>query len=148
MVETDAIIDHVAKSGTDSVVVTGGEPLMWNLDYLCSGLKEKNISTYIETSGAYHMSGDWDWICLSPKKNMPPVDEICKGAHELKIIIQDKSDFEWAEKYRKMVSSNCRLFLQPEWSRFETIVPEIVEYIKRNPVWRISLQVHKYMHIP
>jgi len=148
MVETDAIIDHVVKSGTDSVVVTGGEPLMWNLDYLCSGLKEKNISTYIETSGAYHLSGDWDWICLSPKKNMPPVDEIYKGAHELKIIIQDKSDFEWAEKYRKMVSSNCRLFLQPEWSRFETIVSEIVEYIKRNPEWRISLQVHKYMHIP
>jgi len=148
MVDTEAIIDRVAKSGTDSVVVTGGEPLMWNLDYLCTGLKKKNIRTFIETSGAYPLSGEWDWICLSPKRNMPPVNEICKVADELKVIIEDKSDFEWAEKYRGMVSSKSRLFLQPEWSRFETIIPEIVEYVKRNPIWRISLQVHKYMHIP
>jgi organic radical activating enzyme len=148
MVETESIIDRITKSGTDSVVVTGGEPLMWNLDYLCSGLKEKNIRTYIETSGAYPLSGEWDWICLSPKKNMPPVNEICIVADELKVIILDKTDFEWAEKYRKRVNSKCRLFLQPEWSRFETIIPEIVEYVKRNSIWRISLQVHKYMHIP
>lgn len=148
MVETEVIIDHVAKSGTESVVVTGGEPLMWNLDYLCAGLKNRNIRTFIETSGAYPLSGKWDWICLSPKRNMPPVNENYEVADELKVIIQDKSDFEWAEKYRGMVSSKCRLFLQPEWSRFETIIPEIVEYIKRNPIWRISLQVHKYMHIP
>jgi len=148
MVETEAIIDHVAKSGTDSVVVTGGEPLMWNLDYLCAGLKNRNIRTFIETSGAYPLSGNWDWICLSPKRNMPPVYENYEAADELKVIIQDKNDFELAEKYRGMVSSKCRLFLQPEWSRFETIIPEIVEYIKRNPIWRISLQVHKYMHIP
>jgi organic radical activating enzyme len=148
MVETESIIDRITKSGTDSVVVTGGEPLMWNLDYLCSGLKRKNISTYIETSGAYPLSGEWDWICLSPKKNIPPVNEICIVADELKVIIQDKTDFEWAEKYRGMVNCKCRLFLQPEWSRFETIIPEIVEYVKRNSIWRISLQVHKYMHIP
>jgi 7-carboxy-7-deazaguanine synthase len=148
MVETDAIIDHVVSSGTDSVVVTGGEPLMWSLDYLCSGLKKLKISTFIETSGAYPLSGEWDWICLSPKRNMPPVYEICKAADELKVIIEDKSDFEWAEKHREMVSNKSRLYLQPEWSRFETIIPEIVEYVKRNPVWRISLQVHKYMHIP
>jgi len=148
MVETESIIDRIIKSGTDSVVVTGGEPLMWNLDYLCSGLKKKNISTYIETSGAYPLSGEWDWICLSPKKNIPPVNEICIVANELKIIIQDKTDFEWAEKYRELVNSKCRLFLQPEWSRFETIIPEIVEFIKRNSIWRISLQAHKYMHIP
>jgi 7-carboxy-7-deazaguanine synthase len=148
LVETNVIIDHVIKSGADSVVVTGGEPLMWNLDYLCTELKKRNILTFIETSGAYSLSGEWDWICLSPKKNTPPGQEICKVADELKVIIQDISDFEWAEKYRGMVNSACRLFLQPEWSRFENIIPEIVEYIKIHQVWRISLQVHKYMHIP
>lgn len=148
MVGTETIINHVIDSGADSVVVTGGEPLMWSLDLLCDGLKRKNISTFIETSGAYPLTGNWNWICLSPKKNMPPMDEICKVADELKVIIQDKSDFEWAEKYHNLVNSACRLYLQPEWSRFENIVPEIVEYIKKNSVWRISLQVHKYMHIP
>jgi len=148
MVHADDIVSKVLKSGTDSVVVTGGEPLMWNLDYLCNALKMNNIGTFIETSGAYPLSGKWDWICLSPKKNMPPVKEICDAADELKVIIQDKSDFDWAEKYRVLVGSNCRLFLQPEWSRFETIIPEIVEYVKKNQSWRISLQVHKYMHIP
>jgi len=148
MVETIALIDHVIDSGADSVVVTGGEPLMWNLDFICNGLKSKNISTFIETSGAYPLSGTWDWICLSPKKNMPPGDEMCNIADELKVIVQDTSDFEWAEKYRGMVRQECRLFLQPEWSRFEKIIPDIVDYIKKNPKWRISLQVHKYMHIP
>jgi 7-carboxy-7-deazaguanine synthase len=148
MVSADEIIERVVKSGTDSVVVTGGEPLMWNLDYLCSGLKINKIKTFIETSGAYKLSGKWDWICLSPKQNMPPVDEICSVADELKVIIQDSGDFIWAEKYRKMVNEDCRLFLQPEWSRFEKITPEIVLYIKKNPFWRISLQSHKYMHIP
>jgi organic radical activating enzyme len=148
MVDTKTIIDHVIDSGADSVVVTGGEPLMWKLDLLCDFLKNKNISTFIETSGGYPLSGTWDWICLSPKKNMPPDSKICKVADELKVIVQDKSDFEWAEKYRGMVSNRCRLYLQPEWSRFDNIIPEIVSYIKKNPVWRISLQVHKYMHIP
>lgn len=148
LVETDAIIDRVIKSGTNSVVVTGGEPLMYNLSYLCEGLRKMNIGTFIETSGAYALSGEWDWICLSPKKNMPPVGQICNVANELKIIVEDKTDFTWAEKYRKIVNSSCRLYLQPEWSRFETIIPEIVGYIKKNPEWRISLQSHKYMHIP
>jgi organic radical activating enzyme len=130
------------------VVITGGEPLMWNLDILCNGLKKNNISTFLETSGAYPLSGKWDWICLSPKKNMPPVIENCKVADELKVIIQDKSDFEWAEKYNSMVSKTCKLFLQPEWSRFDDIIADIVDYVKKNPNWRISLQVHKYMHIP
>ena len=148
VIETKTIIDRVIDSGADSVVITGGEPLMWNLDFLCNGLKKNNISIFLETSGAYSLSGHWDWICVSPKKNMPPVAEMCKVADELKVIIQDKYDFEWAEKYSCMVSDTCKLFLQPEWSRFDTVVPEIVEYIKKNPKWRISLQVHKYMHIP
>lgn len=148
VIETKTIIDRVKQSGADSVVITGGEPLMWNLDILCNGLKINNISTFLETSGAYPLSGKWDWICLSPKKNMPPVIENCKVADELKVIIQDKSDFEWAEKYNSMVSKTCKLFLQPEWSRFDDIIADIVDYVKKNPNWRISLQVHKYMHIP
>jgi organic radical activating enzyme len=148
VVESKAIVKRVVQSGADSVVVTGGEPLMWSLDFLCQELKNNNINTYIETSGAYPMSGDWDWICLSPKRNMPPIVEICKVANELKVIVQDSSDFEWAERYLGMVNSECLLYLQPEWSRFEFVVPGIVEYIKKNPIWRISLQVHKYLHIP
>ena len=148
VVETNSIIERVIASGADSVVITGGEPLMWNLDLLCRELKKQNINTFVETSGAYPLSGKWDWICLSPKKNMPPLTEIVKVADELKVIIQDKQDFEWAEKYQSSVNSACRLFLQPEWSRFDDITPEIVNYIKKNPNWRISLQVHKYMHIP
>jgi organic radical activating enzyme len=148
MVNTDEIIEKALRSGTNSVVVTGGEPLMWDLDYLCKGLKKSNIKTFLETSGAYKLSGSWDWICLSPKKNMPPADEICGVADELKVIIQNSDDFEWAEKYRKMVNVDCRLFLQPEWGRFKDITPEIVSYIKQYPYWRMSLQAHKYMHIP
>lgn len=148
MISTDVIIDHAIKSGTDSVVVTGGEPLIWNLDYLCNGLKENNIKTFIETSGAYPLSGKWDWICLSPKKNMPPLEKICSISDELKVIIQTTGDFDWAEKYRTLVRKECKLFLQPEWSRFKLITPEIVNYIKNNPAWQISLQIHKFMHIP
>jgi organic radical activating enzyme len=148
LAKTDEIIEHVVKSGTKCVVVTGGEPLMWNLDYLCSGLKQNSICTFIETSGAYPLSGKWDWICLSPKKNMPPVETICNEADELKVIIESKDDFSWAEKYCRKVKSSCRLFLQPEWSNFENIIPEIVAYVKKNPHWRISIQAHKYMHIP
>jgi len=145
---TDDLIKSAVDSGTDSVVVTGGEPLTWNLDYLCNGLKKNGISTYLETSGAYPLSGTWDWICLSPKRNMPPLKEICKVADELKIIIEDRNDFIWAEKYRKTVGRKCRLFLQPEWSRFDKVIADIVDYVSKNNCWRISLQIHKYMHIP
>lgn len=148
MVSVDKIVENVISSGANSVVVTGGEPLMWNLDYLCDELKNKNIATFIETSGAYPLSGKWDWICLSPKKNAPPNDKICRKADELKVIIQNQSDLAWAEKYKTAVRKKCRLFLQPEWSRFEGIIPVIVEYVKKNPEWQISLQSHKYMHIP
>ena len=148
LIKTDEIIERAVSSGADSVVITGGEPLMWNLDYLCTGLKQNKICTFIETSGAYPLSGRWDWICLSPKRNIPPSENICQKADELKVIIETSDDFLWAEKYRKLVSRNCRLFLQPEWSRFENIIPEIVDYVRKNPAWRISLQAHKYMHIP
>jgi 7-carboxy-7-deazaguanine synthase len=148
LVETREIVSNVVGSGADSVVVTGGEPLMWNLDFLTSELKRNRICTYLETSGAYPLSGKWDWICLSPKRNMPPENEICRIADELKVIIEQSRDLKWAEKYRNMVSDHCRLFLQPEWSRFESVIPVIVDYVRKNYKWRISLQVHKYMHIP
>lgn len=148
LIETGEIIEHAVHSGTKSVVVTGGEPLMWNLDYLCAGLKKRGISTFIETSGSYPLSGQWDWICLSPKRNVPPVGNICLIADELKVIIEVRNDLEWAEKYRRLVGRRCMLFLQPEWSRFSAIIPEIVAYVKGNPHWKISLQIHKYMHIP
>ena len=148
LTDADDIIRHVIDSGTDSVVVTGGEPLMWNLNYLCTQLKKSRIKTYLETSGAYPLSGKWDWICLSPKKNMLPVDEIYSLANELKIIVEKKSDLEWAKEFSSRVNNECRLFLQPEWSRFEGVITEIVDFIKNNKEWRISLQIHKYMHIP
>lgn len=148
LVNTDDIIRKASDSGTDSVVVTGGEPLMWNLDYLCDGLKKMKIKTFLETSGSHPVSGKWDWICLSPKINKLPSDEIYKMADELKVIILGKHDFVWAERYRGVVSENCMLYLQPEWSRFEKVVPEVIEYIKSNPAWRISVQIHKYLHIP
>ena len=148
LVETGEIIEHAVYSGTKSVVVTGGEPLMWNLDFLCAGLKKRGISTFIETSGSYPLSGQWDWICLSPKRNVPPVGNICLIADELKVIIEVRDDLEWAEKYRRLVGRRCMLYLQPEWSRFSTIIPEIIAYVKGNPHWKISLQIHKYMHIP
>ncbi len=148
LVSTDSIVSNAVQSGTDSVVVTGGEPLIWNLDYLCGEFKKRNIKTFIETSGAYPISGEWDWICLSPKKNMPPLEKIFTVADELKVIIQSPSDFDWAEKNRLLVRSGCHLFLQPEWSRYETIIPAIVEYVKKKTAWKISLQSHKFMHIP
>jgi organic radical activating enzyme len=128
--------------------VTGGEPLLWNLDYLCKGLKRNDICTCIETSGAHPLSGIWDWITLSPKKNMPPLKSIFEMAHELKVIVKTADDLEWAEKWRCMAGAGCMLFLQPEWSRFRYIIPEIVRYVMKNSDWRISLQIHKYMHIP
>jgi organic radical activating enzyme len=104
--------------------------------------------TFLETSGAYQLSGEWDWICLSPKKNMPPVPPVIEMAHELKVVVSDESDFLWAEEQSRQVKRECLLYLQPEWSVSETMIPEIVEYVKRNTKWMISLQAHKYMKIP
>jgi len=148
MVSVSEIIENVLKSGTDSVVVTGGEPLMWNLDLLCKELKRNKITTYLETSGSYSLSGEWDWICLSPKKNKRPLDEIWHIANELKVIIGEQEDFLWAEECRKKVGKDCILYLQPEWRSYKEIIPAIVDYVKRHPWWRISLQTHKFMNIP
>jgi len=148
MVAIGGIIDNVLQAGADSVVVTGGEPLMWNLTLLCSSLRAHGIKTFIETSGAYPLTGSWDWITLSPKKGMLPEPEIWLKADELKVIIEDGTDFEDAEKYSLKVGPQCRLLLQPEWSRYESMIGVITEYVKKNPRWAVSLQAHKFMHIP
>ena len=143
----NTIVNH-AKKYSDTVVITGGEPLMWSMNYLTSELKQHGIKTHIETSGAYSFSGVWDWFCLSPKKTKLPLEEVYKEADELKIIIFNKSDFKFAEEQAAKVGSNCELFLQPEWSKKEKMTELIVDYVMKNPKWKISLQTHKYLNIP
>ncbi len=130
------------------VVITGGEPLMHNLDELTATLQAAGLETNIETSGAHPLSGSWDWICLSPKKFKAPLPEILPLANELKIVVFNKSDFNWAEKYAALVSSSCKLFLQPEWDKAAEVTPLLIEYIKQNPQWELSLQIHKYINVP
>ena len=144
----DIIVQNASKYPSKAVVVTGGEPLIYNLDYLTGELQQKGIKTFIETSGAYPLSGQWDWICLSPKKFKGPVPGIAIHAHELKVIVFNKSDFAFAEDYAKIVSPACKLYLQPEWSRSKEMTPLIVDYVMNNPKWEISLQTHKYLNIP
>ncbi|HNX86763.1 MAG TPA: 7-carboxy-7-deazaguanine synthase QueE [Bacteroidales bacterium] len=144
----DQIVAYAASFPAKAVVVTGGEPLLYNLDYFCKKLKESGIRTYLETSGSLRLSGSWDWICLSPKKDVPPLPETLKKANELKVIIHEPEDLRWAETNRPLVSPECLLYLQPEWSSRRQIIPVIIDYIKKYPVWKISLQSHKYMNIP
>jgi organic radical activating enzyme len=129
-------------------VITGGEPTLYKLEGLTSALKKEGFATNIETSGSSPLTGTWDWICLSPKKFKPPLPGILKKANELKIIIFNKSDFDWAEKYAAEVSDFCKLYLQPEWGKSEKVTPGIIEYIKQNPQWELSLQIHKYINVP
>jgi organic radical activating enzyme len=148
VVPAEQIVEHVIAHPAAAVVVTGGEPLMANMDYLTGMLKREGIETFLETSGAYPLSGTWDWICLSPKRNAPPVEELYKKAHELKVIIASEEDLDWAIKNGELVTAGCKLYLQPEWSQRDVILPVIIEFAKENPKWMISLQSHKYMHIP
>jgi 7-carboxy-7-deazaguanine synthase len=147
-VSVDPIIEKAGTFPARSIVVTGGEPLVYNLDYLCNGLKSKGITTFLETSGSVALSGIWDWICLSPKKDAPPLTEILNQADELKVIVEHPADLEWAEANASEVKQGCILYLQPEWSVSEKIIPVIVRYIMDHPQWKISLQSHKYMGIP
>jgi len=130
------------------VVITGGEPLMHQLDELTDELHRAGFHTHIETSGSHPLSGHWDWICLSPKKFKAPLPEIVPLAHELKVVIFNKSDFKWAEEYAAQVSPSCKLYLQPEWDKASQVTPMIIEYIKQNPRWELSLQIHKYINVP
>ena len=148
LTSADQIIENALKYPGKAVVITGGEPLIYNMDYLTKGLQNAGIKTFIETSGAYPLSGSWDWICLSPKKFKGPKKEVAEAAGELKVIVFNKSDFAWAEENSKLVSENCKLYLQPEWSKADVITPLIIDYVKNNPRWEISLQTHKYLNIP
>lgn len=144
-------IEHIvtqAKQYSDTVVVTGGEPLMWNMDPLCKALHGQGMRVHIETSGAYALTGTWDWFCLSPKKNKRPLQAAYDYADELKVIIYNKDDFKFAEEQAAQVAPSCKLFLQPEWSRREKVMPLIVDYVLANPKWKASLQTHKYLNIP
>jgi 7-carboxy-7-deazaguanine synthase len=144
----EEIINKVKSTSTDFVVLTGGEPAMYNLNQLVDSLKELGIETAIETSGCYQLNGNIDWYCFSPKKFKAPTDEAYQKANELKVVIFHESDLAWAEEHASKVDRNCMLYLQPEWSRQERILPQIIDYVKSNPKWRISLQTHKFMQIP
>lgn len=142
------LIMEVKKTPSEMVVITGGEPLLHNLDLLTAELQKAGLQTNIETSGSSPLSGHWDWICLSPKKFKEPLPEVIAAANELKIIVYNKSDFAWAEKFAAQVPPACKLYLQPEWSKAAQMTPLIVDYIKAHPQWELSLQLHKYIHVP
>jgi organic radical activating enzyme len=145
----DEIVLEIKKETKNGlVVITGGEPLMHQLDELTAKLQSEGFETNIETSGAHPLSGNWNWICLSPKKFKAPLEEILPVANELKIVIFNKHDFEWAEFYAAKVNPNCKLYLQPEWDKAALVTPIIIDYIKSNPQWELSLQIHKYINVP
>jgi 7-carboxy-7-deazaguanine synthase len=147
-VEAKQLVKQAQASGSKIVVITGGEPSRYDLTYLTRSLKEAGLRVHIETSGAYALQGEFDWVCFSPKKfKGPDVDAIDK-ANELKVVVYNKSDFHFAEIYANQVAADCQLFLQPEWSREKDMLPLIIEYVKQNPKWKISLQIHKYMDVP
>lgn len=148
VVSISEITDRVKASGTPVAVVTGGEPLMYDMTQLTASLQSAGIRTHLETSGVYEVTGSWDWICFSPKKFKAPHPSIFNKADELKVIVYNQSDFEWAEKHAELVNEKCELFLQPEWSREKEMLPLMIDYVKNHPRWKISLQIHKYMDIP
>jgi len=145
--ETKKIVANAVKY-SNTIVVTGGEPLMWDMGPLTQQLKTEGVQTHIETSGAYKLSGVWDWICLSPKKMKLPTDEVYERANELKCIVYNKDDFKFAEEQAEKVNKDCILYLQPEWSKRDKMMPQIVDYVMANPKWKVSLQTHKYLNIP
>lgn len=144
----EEMIANVKQSEAKVVVITGGEPLTWNMDILTNRLKEEGFRVHIETSGAYPFSGVWDWVCLSPKKTRLPVEEAYQKANELKIIIYNQNDFLFAEEQASKVRKDCVLLLQVEWSKRDKMNPFVIEYVMNNPKWRISVQTHKYLDIP
>ncbi|MBN8699465.1 MAG: 7-carboxy-7-deazaguanine synthase QueE [Chitinophagales bacterium] len=144
----DELVAAVEQTPAKLVVITGGEPLMHNLDSLTTALQQKGYETNIETSGAHPLSGSWNWICLSPKKFKAPLPGILPHANELKVVVYNRSDFDWAEQYAALVSPSCKLYLQPEWDKADQVTPLIIGYIKEHPEWELSLQLHKYINVP
>jgi 7-carboxy-7-deazaguanine synthase len=142
------LIAEVNAIRTDTVVITGGEPLMYNLNPLTTQLKNHGKRILLETSGAYALTGEFDWICVSPKKFKTPISEVLNKADELKVVVYNASDLHWAQTFVSTLKSGCKLLLQPEWSKEKTMLPLIINFVKDNPEWRISLQTHKYMNIP
>lgn len=147
-VDVNTIIDRACSYAAQAIVITGGEPSLYPLGYLTGQLRERGLKIFLETSGTHELSGTFDWICLSPKKQHPPVASIFNQADELKVIVETEEDFKWAEANAARVGERCMLYLQPEWSRYEQMIPAMVEYVKEHPQWNISIQTHKYMHIP
>lgn len=147
-VNTDDIVNQALSFPAKAMVITGGEPLKYPLDILCDKLSAQSLEIFLETSGSEPLSGRFDWICLSPKKNKHPLKTSYQVADELKVIIQDDSDFEWAEFNALKVRKGCKLYLQPEWSRMKDMLPKIIDYVMEDPKWNISLQTHKFMNIP
>ena len=145
--ETSKIVENAAKY-SKTIVVTGGEPLTWDMNPLTSQLKAKDLQVHIETSGAYPLTGTWDWICLSPKKVKMPLQEAYEAAHELKVIVYNRHDLAFAKAESQKVNPDCKLFLQPEWSVREKMIPLITDFVMQNPEWQVSLQTHKYLNIP
>lgn len=142
------VVERAVSHPAQAIVLTGGEPLLYPLDPLTDALHARGLEIFLETSGSHPFSGRFDWICLSPKRRRPPLKEAYARADELKVIVESEEDFEWAERNAREVSLRCRLYLQPEWSVSERIMPQLVEYAKAHPRWSISIQTHKYMHIP
>jgi 7-carboxy-7-deazaguanine synthase len=148
LLEIENLVEQVKHSGSPIAVITGGEPLLHNLEELTQQLHSAGLKTHMETSGSSPLSGNWDWITLSPKKFKSPLDEVVAKANELKVVVFNKSDFEWAEKWATQVSPQCKLYLQPEWDKAALITPMIIDYIKAHPQWQLSLQIHKYINVP
>ena len=146
--EVTTIVDRASSCSAQAIVITGGEPLLYPLGILTRELHARGLEIFLETSGTHPLSGEFDWVCLSPKRQLPPLDEAFKRANELKVIIEKEEDLEWAVECSKRVTRRCRLYLQPEWSVYEAITPIIVEWVKEHPEWNISIQAHKFMRIP
>ncbi|MDE5943961.1 MAG: 7-carboxy-7-deazaguanine synthase QueE [Rikenella sp.] len=142
------IVERAASHPAQAIVITGGEPTLYPLEPLTTALKARGLEIFIETSGTHPLSGRIDWVCLSPKRQQPPLREVLERADELKVIVETEEEIAWAENNAARVSPSCRLYLQPEWSRYERIIPALVEYAKAHPRWNISIQTHKFMHIP
>lgn len=146
-ISIDSLLEEAIKYPSRLVIITGGEPAMYDLTELTKKFKEAGYRVHIETSGAYPLVGEFDWITFSPKKFKKPLEDVAKMANELKIVVFNKSDIKWAEEHQKLVSSDCKLFLQPEWDKRNISEKIVFNYVLTNPNWFVSLQTHKYLGV-